>query len=243
MLAATRIILSLKEISEIMERRINADLKSLQLIFNRNRPYFAPIAIIAICFFLFFQFVLPQFNSLAKREKEAKEASENLQTLKKNMDILTNTNDITLDSQVKTLTFALPLGKDFEGILKAIDFVSQRTGVGVGSFSFPVGSLSEEEEDSKFLKIDIVIPLSSTGSGVNNFAKALFNTAPLSEISFIRIGENGSTVNVSFYYRPFNFFGVEKTPINPISQDDLILIDKLNKLENISFPEGSLVSE
>src|SRR3989344_3104909 len=116
-----------------MNEKINADLKSLKFIFERNRSYILPSIIILVCIALFLRFVIPQFGILFAAQEEAKQASLKLQTLKENLNVLTNTDEKSLDVQLKILNLALPLNKDFSAILNSIYLASQKAGVNLGS--------------------------------------------------------------------------------------------------------------
>lgn len=218
-----------------MNEKINGDLKSVKFIFNRNKSFIPPAVIILISVVLFFQFVIPQFGSLLAAKEEAKSASSKLDILKSNFNMLSNIDEVVLDSQLKTLSLALPLTKDFNGIFNSIYFSAQKAGVGLGEFSIQIGDLSGSEKKEKFPNINLSIPVNAGVSGVNIFAETLNNTFPLSEISVIKVGERSSTVTLSFYYKPLD--GSSKSgdvPIKPLSQKGLLLISELKKFIDIS---------
>ena len=109
-----------------MNEKINADLKSLKFILNKNKVYIFPIVVILVSIMLFSQFVIPQADALLAAREEALATSLKIETLKANLDILTNINEETLDSQLKTLSLALPLSKDFFGILNSVILLSKK---------------------------------------------------------------------------------------------------------------------
>ena len=83
-----------------MNEKINVDLKSLKFIFERNKSYILPSIIIVICIALFLQFVIPQFRILSLAQEEARLASLKLQILKENLNVVTNTDEKSLDSRL-----------------------------------------------------------------------------------------------------------------------------------------------
>lgn len=219
-----------------MDRKINADLKSLKFILDKNKPFITPAVIILICIILFMQFVIPQFGALIKANQEGKEARLRLETLKENLNILKNINEATLDSQVKVLSLALPLSKDFSGILNSIYYASQKTGASLGSFSFKIGDLSASSETSSMPAIKVSIPINADASTVNNFVKIISETVPLSEVSLIKIGNVSSNVDLDFYYKPLGASNYSQDArISPISQKALNLISELSNFGNTSF--------
>ena len=217
-----------------MNEKINVDLKSLKFIFERNKPYILPSIIIVICIALFLQFVIPQFKILSLAQEEARLASLKLQILKENLNVLTNTDEKSLDSRLKILNLALPLNKDFGGILNSIYYASQKTGVSLGSFSLQIGELADTKKSVDFPSISLTIPISANAPAVNSFVEVLSKTAPISEVTVIKIRNVASSIKLSFYYKPLGFSNLkEDMRINPISQKGLRIINRLSSFENI----------
>ena len=218
-----------------MNGKINADLKSLKFIFERNKPYILPSIIIVVCIALFLQFVIPQFRILFAAQEEAKQASLKLQTLKENLNLLTNTDEKFLDAQLKILNLALPLSKDFSGILNSIYYASQKTGVNLGSFSLQIGDLQDVKENDDFPLISLSIPVNANAVGVSSFVEALSKTVPLSEVTIIKIKNIASSVKLSFYYKSLGSSNLkEDARIIPLTQKGLGIINKISGFENAS---------
>lgn len=218
-----------------MEEKVNVDIKSLKVIINKNKSYFFPVVIIAISVIIFFQFVIPQFGAFLTVRKEAGEASLKLGRLKENLAVLVNVNEKILDSQLKILSKALPLNKDFIGILNAIYSTAQKTGVRLGSFSLKIGDLSEAENADSFPVVNVSLPISLGGNAINSFVETISRTVPVSKVYFIRIGSLLSMVSLSFYYKPLGVSSYSQDArISPISQKGLTIINKLSEFENIS---------
>lgn len=218
-----------------MNRKINADLKSLKFIFNRNKPYILPSVIILTSIILFWQFVIPQFKILLVTREEAKQASLKLQTLKENLNVLTNIDEKSLDARLQILNLALPLNKDFSGILNSIYYTSQKTGVNLGSFSLQIGDLTDTKKKDDFPTISLSIPMNANAIAVNSFLETITKTVPLSEVTAIKIRDVNSVIRISFYYKPLGFANYkEETSINPLTQKGLSIISKLSSFENTS---------
>ena len=225
-----------------MNEKINIDLKSLKFILNKNKAYIFPIAAIFISIILFLQFVIPQFRALLEVGKEVRETSLRIKTQKANLNILTNIDEETLDSQLKILNSALPPSKDFIGMLNSIYSTAQKTGVNLGSFSFEVGDLTKSVSGDDFPVVKLSIPIVNSGvAGVNSFVEIINKAFPLSEVELIKIGGVSSVVNLSFYYKPLDASSYnQNVSISPISQKELMLINQLEEFENTpSFPESS----
>lgn len=219
-----------------MSEKINADLKSLNFIFNKNKPYIFPIVIMLISIILFFQFVIPQFKTLLKVQKEVKESSLRLEILRKNVDVLTNVNEQILDSQLRILNLALPLNKDSIGILNSVYSTSQRTGVNLGSFSFKIGDLTQSENNDNFPVVKLVVPIDAGVTAINSFVETISKTFPLSEVYFVKVGNASSTIGLSFYYKPLGAPNYSRdVSISLISKKGLTLLNQLSEFGNTSF--------
>jgi hypothetical protein len=188
---------------------------------------------------LFLEIIIPQFKELLAARKEAKESSIKLEVLKKNLDVLTNIDEKTLDSQLKTLSLVLPSNKDFVGILNSVYSSAQKAGVSLGGFSLAIGDpyLSKSENSNNFPVVRLSIPINADVATANNFIKIISKTAPLSEAYSIKVGNAFSTINLSFYYKPLDVSSYSQSVrVNPISQKGLTLVDQLSKFDNISLP-------
>jgi hypothetical protein len=229
-----------------MNQKINLDFVSLKFILNRNKSYVFSALIILVSIFLFFQFVVPEFNSMLKSKQEADDLTAKLEMLKTNLNVLTNVNQDKLDSQYNTLTSALPVEKDVIKILNSIYAVAQKTGVSLGNFSFKIGNISKPEAADNSL-VTLSVPINSGAEAANSFIKTLSKTIPLSEIDSIKTTDEISTITLSFYYKPLGDASSysQDVQINPISKSGLALIDQLDKFDDTTSLASSsaLVSQ
>lgn len=217
-----------------MNEKIDADLKAFKFILIKNKSYILPIIVILVSVLLFFQFVIPQFGLLFQTIREAKDSSLKLQVLKNNLSLLNNINEQTLDSQLRVLSSALPLDKNFIEVLNSVYLTSQKTGVNLGSFSFKVGDLSKSENGDIFPVVKLSIPISSSVTAINSFAETISRTVPLAEVYSIKVSGVTSTVDLSFYYKPLSSSNYgQDVPISPISQKGLTLIGQISGFENV----------
>lgn len=216
-----------------MDEKINADLKSLEFVIKKNKSYIVSIVIVLISILLFFQFIIPQFNSLLAVQKEAKDSSLRLDSLKANLDVLTNINEETLDSQLNILNSALPLGKNFVGILNSIYSSAQKTGVSLGNFSLKIGDITQTESGN-FLFIRLSLPVNSSVAGANSFIETITKSLPLVEINSVKAGGTSSTITLSFYYKPLGGAAnySQDARISSVSQKGLTIINQLSKFDN-----------
>ena len=218
-----------------MKNKVNLDLISLKFIFDRNKSYIIPVIIILISVILFFQFVIPEFGALHKVQQEAKQLSQELEIMKSNLNVLSNTDEDVLDSQLETLTLALPLNKDAIRILNSIYANAQKAGISLGAFSFAIGDISKSESTIDLPVIKLSVPIEADVIGVNSFIEIINRTVPLAEINSVKIGNKSSQIELSFYYKPLGDSKYSSnSQINPVSQKGLTLISQLGGFEDAS---------
>lgn len=228
-----------------MENRVNTDVQSIKIIYNRNKHYIIPFIVIAVCIGLIIQFIIPQLRTLFEVREEEKNAMKRLTELKRDLDILSGLDEKTLELQLKTASFALPIGKDFGGLLTAIYSAANASGVSIGRFSFQVGDLAKsDDKDTKFSSIDLTINLENDIRIVSNFIDILGKTLPISDISYIKTDNKISTVSLLFYYKILSSQNVLKNArIVAIPDDKLQLLNKINGFNSaLSSSSSSEVS-
>lgn len=217
-----------------MEGRVNTEIQSLKIIYNRNKHYIIPVVVIFVSIVLIIQVVIPQFKTLLKVREEAKKASIVLDELKKDLSVLESQDEEILKSQLKVSSLALPINKDFGGILNALYSAAQSSGVSMGKFLFQVGDLgSGDEKNTKFSTINLSLALNNDILAVNSFIDTIEKTLPISDISVIKTDNKTSNINLLFYYRILPSTSLKKGErIIPISQKNLELLSKIDDFNN-----------
>lgn len=209
-------------------------------LYWRYKDYLLPIFIIFASIILFAQFVIPQAQEMFAIRTEESAIRNNIDTLRKNLDFLSSLNDSNLNSQLQTVSSALPQEKDFVGILNAISTASFNSGVMVDDYVFQVGDLSPKlgKGDSR-PSLSILLALRGGGvNGAKNFLAQLSKTVPISETSDIQMTKGSSKVTVVFYYRPippiiYNYTSLMK----PLDSNEKSTLEKLSTWKSaISFP-------
>jgi hypothetical protein len=218
-----------------MKEKISVNLKSLKFIFNKNKFYIYPSALILVSILLFFQFVIPEFNLLLKTQEEVNALKAKTELLKKNLNMLTKINQNTLDSQYDTMILALPIKKDYIEILDAVNVAAQKAGVNLGNYSFKVGILGKSGAEDISPVIKLSVPIESGLTGVNSFVQIINNTVPLSQIDSVNAGDTSSSITLSFYYKLLDTSNYSQDAlISPVSKDGLSLINQMKEFKTSS---------
>lgn len=223
-----------------MNKKINLDLMALKFILLKNRQYFIAIAVILFSIFVFFQFIIPQFNVFLENQEKVREETAKLEILKKNLEIIKKAEQTTLDSQFGILAKALPMEKDATIILYSIYLAAQKTGSEVKKFSFTVGDIRKTEKGEKFPVIKVSVPIKAGVIQASSFIDTINNMIPLSQTDSISVKKDRegqgdeSTIGLSFYYKLLDVSNFQPfDEILPVSKKGLSLIDKLSGFENV----------
>lgn len=218
-----------------MNNKINTDIKSLEIIYSKNKPFFIPIIVIIICILLFIKVELPLFGNLQQALEDSKKASEELGRLKDDLKFIESLDEKTLDSQLMIVNDALPINKNFGAILNSIYLTAQKTGVSLGEFTFQVGDLDKLDEGVSNPAITLSLSLNGSMEVVNSFIETISKTLPLSDISLVKTNDKASTIDLLFYYKPLlKGLPAKDLRISVISEENLLLIKKIMAFNNSS---------
>jgi len=218
-----------------MNEKVNLDLLSIKFIFDKNKYYILPVVIVLISVFLLFKFVIPQYDSLIAIREQAKTEKLKLNTLKENLKLLTKVNEEDLNSRFDILTSALPLDKNVVLLLNAIYSSAQKTGVEIGPFSFSLEDTTRGQDEGNIPVIKLSLPINSDAVAANDFIKTMMETVPLSQVDSFHVKEEGTLIDLDFYYLPQGVLDYDLTlQLTPVSKEGLLLIDQMNKFKEES---------
>lgn len=212
-----------------MNKKLFFNENTLLIVYYRYKEVFVSLLIIATCAFIFMQLVFPQIQEWFSVRNEEAEFRKKVEVLKKRFDFLIRLDTLQLDSQVAIVTSALPLDKDFIGIMQAISRSAALSGVRVADYAFAVGELSSvNSSKSQSQSLAIAISLTGNITQVKEFVKRISSNAPLSEVVSLDITERSAVVSLEFYYKPFSSLPKEDTiALVPLSPKDTQLMNLL----------------
>lgn len=218
------------------DNKFNFEFDNVLILYKHYKAYFLPAGIICACVLVILLVVVPQFQQYLGAQQELNAQVEKLKLLKNNYNFLSTLDDTQINSDFNSLTFALPSGKDFAGIMNAISYVSAKTGVPVGDFNFSLGNLSNVAEGvSAYPSIRIDVNLVGSPQETMQFIAELYKTAPVSEVTNIKISGNSASIEILFYYKPLPPQKIDDSaPIEVLSQQNLSLVTKISAWNNTS---------
>lgn len=215
-----------------MNIKISLDKLTLQEFYNKNKDYLIPIVTIIVCFFLLVLVTIPQIGFLSGRQREISLEKIKLATLNNNLNILSNLDDSTLNSQFELAVSALPIEKDFESVLNAINLAASKTGIFLGDFEFQVGDLSKISPGKIAPSLQLTLLINGGVSGAVSFVNELYRSLPLSEVSNIQVSNKNSTVLINFYYKPFAGVSDNTLPLSKISKPQSDTLKEISSWNN-----------
>lgn len=203
----------------------------------RDSEYFSlavMVASIVVCLVLIFQVLLPQLYSWFSIRDEIASTRERIGVLESNINFINNLDKARLNSQVETVTTALPPEKDFGSMLDVIGAASIASGVNLNDFSFQVGDVASSSglvtdvRHQGLASIKVTVVAVGTVDGVRRFIDNVEKSIPVSEI--VNIDGSGQTISVSiqFYQKPIANVDIhEDQPLTPLSDEKTALLQKL----------------
>lgn len=215
-----------------MNKVFGLEIRTLQELYLKHKNYLVPALIIVVCFILLSQITIPQVNFLSERIQEETAEKAKLNTLNKNLDILSNLNDLTLDSQLQLTTDALPIDKNFAGIINAVNLSANKAGVFLGDYDFVVGDLSKVGPGKNAPSLELLLSVNGGVVATGRFVSELYKSLPIAEATSIVITGNRSIVTAVFYYKPFVGASDASIPLSLLTQDKIDLIREISGWNN-----------
>lgn len=215
-----------------MNQEITGDL--LKELYERYKEFLLPVALIFISLFLLFKFVLPLGGTIVSNKQARDDAMRDLNIVESNYKLVSSSDAQALEQDSEVLTQALPLEKDFAGILAAISGAGISSGVSVGNFEFQVGDISSTESNTGGkTSLQLLVNIQGDAQSIISFVNKINESLPLAEVNSVDFNQAGAVVNISFYYKPLNKADIaDNIPLRNISAKDRELVTNLQRFQN-----------
>lgn len=214
-----------------MNQKITFEQGTYKILFYRFKALIIPLTTIVVCFFIFLNVIIPQLQDFFLLKEEEQQMHKKISILKDNLNFLSTMDESALDSKLKVINAALPLEKDYLGILNAIVKASNNAGVYVDDYSFQVGELSTKSAQTTVDNPSINLLLTVNGSIEKNkrFLNELNKSLPLSEVTSVQMNRNSTTIRLVFYYKFFSSLKFDSySTLRYLNKKELSLIEKLS---------------
>ncbi|MBU2632135.1 hypothetical protein KKG52_00290, partial [Patescibacteria group bacterium] len=222
--------------------KISLNEDTIRNLYKKHKKILLPIGIIFLAVILFLRVVIPQIVNYIEVKEQVKKEQETLGILKNNLIVLSSLNDATLDSNLKLVGLALPIDKDFAGILTTILISSSKAGVSLGNFEFSVGELDSKVDSSAsdgYPSLRMSLKAEGSLQDIKKFTEELRKSLPLSDIVSLALSPESSTVDLLFYYKalpPLNISSEQ--PVNNISPEGNTILRDIISWNNSLSSEG-----
>ena len=190
---------------------------------------------------LLFTIIIPEVTQWFSIRDQVIATRQKIATLQQNISYVNSLNRNELNSQLVTVSHALPPEKDFGAILETIANAAAASSVSLSDYAFQVGNIVSTKtqqisaiQKNGLFSIELTIIANGNSTTIRNFIKTLENSLPLAQLTSI----NGSGQNVSihlvFYQKPFpNVTFSPDTPLQGVSATKAQLLQKLAKWDNL----------
>lgn len=196
----------MKNSDDVRRLKFNFDESTLKILYYKNKDYIIPVGVILTSLLLFLFVVVAQIQDFFSIQAEVSVTKERILKLQNNLTIIEKLDEGTLDSDLRLVFTALPVEKNYSGILNAVTAASQNANVSLDDFSFEVGDLSSSSAQVSPQPLSINLTLNIQGGVLETqrLMRSLTKTMPLSQVLDIQIQNNLSNLTTNFYYKPLS---------------------------------------
>lgn len=191
--------------------------ENLKELYSENKLLVLPVVAIIISVFLLLFVILPQMLAFPSNKAQADEETVKLDKMQASYDLLSKTDEKTVDSNLTMAQLALPDKKDFESVLNAISIAAGNSSTQILNYIYQESNGNQTKYPTIQFKIDIAGELKEATSFINE----LYKTYPLSNVISFTSSDGVTTFQVVFYYRAFP----------PITPDNRQMVVKMNQSE------------
>jgi hypothetical protein len=210
----------------------------------RDSEYYSLVVIgftLLICFVLIFNIIVPEVTHWFSIRDEVIATRQRISILQQNINFINNQDKGVLNTQLQTVSHALPPEKNFSYMLNAISNSAATSGVSLNDYAFQVGNVTTGQSNAGDVQrkglstIEITVVVNGSVDSVRRFIQSLNKNLPLSEVTSVNgTGENVA-VRLQFYQKPFanvNFTG--ETPLTGLPAKKEELLQTISNWDNTS---------
>jgi len=229
-----------------MKKEVWRGQNSVRFIYFRYKdsPYFSWLIlsiIFLVCFILIFQVIIPHAQSLFFIREEAEETRQKIDIIGKNKVFMSALNKSVVEGNRKLAIRALPVDKDFGGIINAVVIAAVKSGVSIDDFSFNLGLVSSPSAETKNSRASdpttkLSLSLSGNINKLKSFITEISEKLPISEIESVEASNGGTYLSLSFHSKPYIAPRVsEDEPVRSLSAENSSLFNKLSQWDAASY--------
>lgn len=215
----------------------------LQPYLQKKKYNVFPALLLLFASILFFVVVLPQLSEVGNYQSQISDRKNHIGTLQKSLSTLTSQNSQQLDTDYLAATTALPNTKNIIGIYSSLTSAAVDANVLIKSFTLSVGdvynsngklspSTTTSVHGVPYLMASVQVQGASSVQIVN-FVDNIYKRLPLAEVKTIQGGQDQSSIEVNFFYKPYNVDQIANdeniSPLDAASQKTLSQIKQMSQ--------------
>lgn len=180
----------------------------------------------------------PAFSNIGSTRTQVKDEENKLKGYESSVKVLSLTNEVSLSEYVSVVVSALPPEKNIPAVYTALTQSAVKSGLSFRGFSIKAGDVYNKSGKTTILAsgipyIDVSVELLGVDkSSLSAFAEALSTSFPLNEISKISVSAGEASIDIKFFYKPYDLSVINKDFINSLSSDDISLLKTLTSYGN-----------
>jgi len=211
----------------------------LKLYLKRKKQMLVILAILSACVLLILVVIIPQFEAFALSRRQVLAKAEEVKILKKSYSVLNSRTDELLNSQLTTVEKALPSNKNIISVFGSISDIALKLGIEIEGFTIKVGGLYSKDPKKEppeqlsvlgvpFLRVILNLSVQNMDD-LTEYINNLYESRPLAEVKILNTSANQATLEVNFYYKPYNLQALTgEDVITPLTMQEEQTLNQIN---------------
>lgn len=198
----------------------NLSTRTLKLLYYRYKdsPYYSLSIfglMIVLLVVLGWKVVYPQMMNWFSVNDEVARTRTRIETISKNISYLSALSDATLSDSLDISIHALPIQKDFAGVLISLSQAARSSNVALSDYSVSFGDLDSTAGVAKDVGVvSLKINVGGGVAGAKAFIEQVQQSVPLAEVIALTASDN-SEMTIRFFYKPFGSLSAPDTSLLP----------------------------
>lgn len=181
------------------------------------------VSLVIISLVIVFVIIIPQLGNIGiQRERNSAKQAE-VSALSNTLTTLQSANPQQIDEDMQLVHNALPTSKDVIAVFSTLSSLATSSNVQLRGFTIQVGELYNRDSVTSptqrdvssvtgFPTMDVVITVSTSDEdNLVTFSNQLYESLPIARINTVSNRDNLSTIDISFYYRPYDLNQIENS--------------------------------
>lgn len=178
------------------------------------------VSLVIMSFAIILVIIIPQLGNIGlQRERNATKQAAVL-TARNALNVLQSANLQQIDEDMQLVHTALPTNKDVIAIFSSLSSLATSANVQLRGFTIQVGELYNADPNSNpsqrditgFPTMDVIITVSTLDEeNLVMFSNQLYENLPIARINTMSNRDNQTTMEISFYYRPYDLNQIENS--------------------------------